>query len=69
MAGPQEFRQRLLSMGGLEGTRKVYVQAVTLSADGRHARAQCVRRESETTLVITTPQWHHFDNDWWQVDD
>jgi ferric-dicitrate binding protein FerR (iron transport regulator) len=48
---------------------KIYVRAVELSVDGAHARAQCVRRKTERNMTITTPQWHHFDNDWWQIDD
>jgi ferric-dicitrate binding protein FerR (iron transport regulator) len=69
IAGPQELVDRFLSSGGLNGSGKVYVQAVELSADGRHAQAHCVRRKSEHSVVITTPQWHHFDGGWWQVDD
>jgi len=47
----------------------VYVRSVEISADGNHARAECVRRKTERSMTITTPQWHNFDNDWWQVDD
>ncbi len=69
VASPQELTQRLLSMSGLNGSGKFYVRAVTLSEDGKHAQAQCVRHKSERSMVITSPQWHYFDNDWWQVDD
>jgi ferric-dicitrate binding protein FerR (iron transport regulator) len=68
VASPQELVQRLGS-SGLNGSAKIYVRLVTVSEDARHAEAQCVHRESENTIVITTPQWHFFDNDWWQVDD
>jgi len=68
-AGPQELVQRFLGSGGLNGTGRIYVRAVTLSADGRHAQAECVHRTSETSMTITMPQWHFFDNDWWQIDD
>ena len=40
-----------------------------LGGGGQHARAECIRRKSENHIVITRPQWHHFDNDWWQIDD
>ena len=69
VAGPQELVQRFLSIGRLNGSGKLYVRAVTLSEDGKHAQAECVRCKSENSMVITTPQWHFFDNDWWQVDD
>jgi ferric-dicitrate binding protein FerR (iron transport regulator) len=69
VASPQELAQRFLNMGGLNGSGKMYVRTVTLSEDGRHAQAECVRYKSENSMVITSPQWHFFDNDWWQVDD
>ncbi len=69
VASPQELLQRLGSGGVLNGSAKVYVRLVTISEDGKHAEAQCVRRESDNSIVITTPQWHFFDNDWWQIDD
>lgn len=69
VASPQDLVQRFLASGGLAGFGKVYVRTVTLTNDGKHAQAQCVRRSGETSMVITTPQWHFFDNDWWQVDD
>jgi len=68
VASPQELAQRLGS-SGLNRSAKIYVRLVTVSEDGRHAEAQCVHRESENTIVIATPQWHFFDNDWWQIDD
>lgn len=48
---------------------KIYVRGVEVSQDGMHARAQCVRRKGPRSVTITTPQWHYFDNDWWQIDD
>jgi hypothetical protein len=69
ITNPQDLVQRFATSGGLNGTGKIYVRSVTLSGDGKHAQAQCVRRTGETSMVITSPQWHFFDNDWWQVDD
>ena len=60
VAGPIERASFLL--GQFQKPRHV-------SQDGKHARAQCVSRRSENSIVITKPQWHYFDNDWWQVDD
>lgn len=69
VASPQELVQRFISSGGFKGSRKLYVRVVELSEDGKHARADCIRYKSENSVVITEPQWHFFDNDWWQVDD
>ena len=66
---PEEMSQ--VFIGGVNITEpiKVYVRSVELSADGNHAKAECVRRKSERSMTMTRPQWHHFDNDWWQIDD
>jgi ferric-dicitrate binding protein FerR (iron transport regulator) len=69
VAGPQDLAQRFVSSGGLNASGKLYVRGVTVSEDGKHAQAECVGYRSETSMVITNPQWHFFDNDWWQVDD
>jgi hypothetical protein len=34
-----------------------------------HAEAECMRYEGVNRIVVMHPQWHYFDNDWWQVDD
>ena len=48
---------------------KIYVRSVERSADGNHARAECVQRKNPRSMTITRPQWHYFDNNWWQIDD
>lgn len=65
----EEMKQMLLRGVHITEPIVVYVRGVELSRDGQHARAECIRRKSENHIVITRPQWHHFDNDWWQVDD
>jgi len=69
VANADELTNRFLAMGGMKAQGKLYVRSVTLSEAGDHAQAQCLERKSAHHLVITTPQWHYFDNDWWQVDD
>ncbi|MBP7050358.1 MAG: FecR domain-containing protein [Phycisphaerae bacterium] len=69
VASPQELVQRFIDSGGFKGSRKLYVRVVELSKDGKHAQANCIRYKSENSVVITTPQWHFFDDDWWQIDD
>jgi hypothetical protein len=66
---PDELSQMFLGTINLSEPVKVYVRSVRLSDDGEHAQAECVRRKSARSITITTPQWHHFDNDWWQIDD
>lgn len=66
---PEELSQVFLGSVNITEPIKIYVRAVELSADGAHAKAECVRRKTERSITITRPQWHHFDNDWWQVDD
>jgi len=66
---PEELGQAFLKSVNITEPVTVYVRSVELSADGAHAKAQCVTRKSERHMTITTPQWHHFDNDWWQIDD
>jgi hypothetical protein len=69
IAGPQDLVQRFVASGGLNGAGRIYVQRVVVTADEKHAQARCIRRTGEHSMVITNPQWHFFDNDWWQVDD
>ena len=66
---PEQLSQVFIGSVNIAGPIKIYVRSVELSADGNHARAQCVRRKSERSMTITRPQWHQFDNDWWQIDD
>ena len=66
---PEQLAQVFLHTINITEPIKIYVRAVELSADGAHARAQCIRRKSQRSMTLTTPQWHHFDNDWWQIDD
>jgi ferric-dicitrate binding protein FerR (iron transport regulator) len=69
MHSPDELGKAFLHMVNINEPTKVYVRAVTLSDDGRHAQAQCITRRTERSMTITSPQWHYFDNDWWQIDD
>jgi len=47
----------------------VYLRDIELSADGRHATAKLVMSRDRGGMISSSPQWHFFDNDWWQVDD
>lgn len=66
---PEELVERFLASGGIKASGKIYVRSVELNEAGDHAQAECVERKSENHIVIMHPEWHYFDNDWWQVDD
>jgi len=66
---PEDLSERLLSVTNINEPEKVYVRSVELNDDGAHATAVCIKPKSENSIVIITPQWHFFDNDWWQTDD
>ena len=66
---PEELGQAFLAAVNISEPITVYVRSVEMSADGAHAKARCVARKSERRMTITSPQWHFFDNDWWQIDD
>jgi len=66
---PAQLAEVFASSVNITKPIKIYVRSVELSADGNHARAQCIQRKGPRSMTITSPQWHHFDNDWWQIDD
>ncbi len=69
IGSPEEMAQAFLGSVNLKEPTTVYVRSVALSDDGTHAKAECITRKTERSMTITTPQWHYFDNDWWQIDD
>ena len=66
---PQELIDFFIAMGGIKAQNKLYIRSVELNEAGDHAVASCVERKGPKLSTITTPQWHYFDNDWWQIDD
>jgi len=66
---PEELVERFLASGGIKASGNVYVRSVELNEAGDHAKAECIERKSENHIVIMHPEWHYFDNNWWQVDD
>ena len=53
----------------IDGPTNVYLRDIEVSEDGKHATARLITGENTGRMVSTSPQWHYFDNDWWQVDD
>ncbi|MHC4147181.1 MAG: sigma-70 family RNA polymerase sigma factor [Planctomycetota bacterium] len=67
---PQELLDRFIAMGGInKASGEIYVRSVTLNENEDHAVARCMEYVSDNHIIGHTPQWHYFDNDWWQVDD
>jgi ferric-dicitrate binding protein FerR (iron transport regulator) len=66
---PEELLQRFLASGGIKGSANIYVRSVETNEDGDHAVAVCAKIHGENRMTVIKPQWHYFDNDWWQVDD
>jgi len=48
---------------------KVYLRDIEISEDGKHAKARLLTGKAPISMKGSFPQWHYFDNDWWQVDD
>ena len=65
----QELYEQLLAGINITEPIKAYVRSAEVNEAGDHARATCVTFKGENRFVITNPQWHYFDNDWWQIDD
>ena len=66
---PGELAKAFLGSVNIKEPTTVYVRSVELNEAGDHAKAVCIQRKTANHMVITGPQWHFFDNDWWQVDD
>ncbi len=65
----EDMINRFLSMGISKAKDKLYIRSVELNKTGDHAQASCLERKATNQTTITSPQWHYFDNDWWQIDD
>ena len=67
---PEELKERFVKMGGInKAGGGIYVRSVKVSENGDHAVARCIEHASDKHIIGHTPQWHHFDGGWWQVDD
>ena len=53
----------------MEGLTNVYLRNIEISEDGKHAKARLLTSKAPLSMKGSFPQWHYFDNDWWQVDD
>ncbi len=53
----------------LDGPTDVYLRDIEVSEDSKHAKAKLLMGKATGSMKGSSPQWHYFDNDWWQVDD
>ena len=53
----------------LKNIADVQLESIEVSEDGMHATAKLIQTKNGNGKVISSPQWHYFDNDWWQIDD
>jgi len=66
---PDALGQAFVQSVNIKGPTNVYLRDVEVSEDGKHATAKLIMGENTGRMVSSSPQWHYFDNDWWQVDD
>ncbi len=69
ITSPEALAQAFEQGINLKNIQDVKLESVEVSEDGTHATAKLVRTKGGNGKVISTPQWHYFDNDWWQIDD
>ena len=53
----------------IQGPTNVYLRDIEVSEDGKHAKARLLTGKAPGSMKGSFPEWHYFDNDWWQVDD
>jgi len=69
IASPEALAQAFEQGVNLKKCGNVQLESVEISEDGTHATARLIRIKDDKHTVTSTPQWHYFDNDWWQIDD
>lgn len=67
--GPEALAEMFAKSVNLGGIADVQLKDIEISEDGTHAKAKLVQTKSTNGTVISSPQWHYFDNGWWQIDD
>ena len=69
IAGPEAMAEMFAQSVNLKGIAGVQLKDIEISEDGTHAKAKLIQTKSTNGQVISSPQWHYFDNGWWQIDD
>lgn len=69
ITSPEALAAAFAQSVNLQDIATVTLRNIEISDDGTHATAELVVAKTGNGKVITSPQWHYFDNAWWQIDD
>ncbi|UCD51669.1 MAG: hypothetical protein JSW27_03375 [Phycisphaerales bacterium] len=69
IASPEALADAFAQSVNFQNIAAVSLESIKISEDGTHATAKLVQTKTGHGKVITSPQWHYFDNAWWQIDD
>lgn len=69
IASPEALAEAFAQSVNFKNIAAVRLEGIEISEDGAHAKAKLIQTKTSNGQVITLPQWHYFDNGWWQVDD
>jgi len=67
VGSPAELAKMVASSLNSNGG-EIYITSIVMSKAGDHAKAKCVSKNGDRTVVLG-PQWHNFEGGWWQIDD
>jgi hypothetical protein len=65
----EALSQAFMQSVNIKEPTKVYLRNIDISEDGKHANARLLTGKFPGSMKGSFPEWHYFDNDWWQVDD
>jgi hypothetical protein len=65
----EALRKEFVKSINITEPTKIYLRNIEVSEDGKHAKARLLTGQAPTSMRGSFPEWHYFDNDWWQVDD
>ena len=69
LESPKALSDIFVKSVNLGGLTNVYLRDIEISEDGKHAKARLLTGKAPLSMKGSFPEWHYFDNDWWQVDD
>ena len=69
IASPEALADAFAQSVNFQNIAAVSLEGIEISEDGTHAKAKLIQTKTSNGQVITSPEWHYFDNGWWQVDD
>ncbi|MHC4520377.1 MAG: hypothetical protein ACYTAS_17460 [Planctomycetota bacterium] len=66
---PEALAQAFAQSVNFKGIADVELKDIEVCEDGIHATAKLVQTKDGSGQIITSPQWHCFEDGWWQIDD